>query len=285
MGTWGAMSTSSYGQVFSNKGFPEMNTTPSASPGLLGSPESMNGVNGTSHMVNGTTMSTASSTKAKIFELSSYSSKLETILLELLNDHRDLLEKFDAFRSIYDRDKDEQETALHNLNDRLVAEVDAREASDKSHQEALDRVQGQCGDLVNALDQKLSQTNRDLEDANRKNDEKVKNLRDEMTGKIQQSSNDLQDKMRGEVEAAKEDVSKVLNEKIDAEVDGLKGNLDEMERNVGDLLNKERGDREKGDADLKMALEEEKMLRAQDTEILKFNLNEGMKEIKDSNEA
>ena len=68
-------------------------------------------------------------------------------------------------------------------------------------------------------------------------------------------------------------------------MDGLKGNLDEMERNVNDLMNKEMKEREKLEADMKMALEEEKMLRGQDMGILKFNLNEGIKEIKDSNDA
>ena len=48
-----------------------------------------------------------SSTKAKIFELTSYSSKLETVLLALLKDQQDMLDKFEAFQSVYERDKGE----------------------------------------------------------------------------------------------------------------------------------------------------------------------------------
>merc|ERR1719414_2280385 len=81
---------------------------------------------------------------------------------------------------------------------------------------------------------------------------------------------------------AVDDATAALNDQIDAKVDELKGNLDEMELNVADLINKERSDREKLEADTKMALEEEKMLRGQDVGILKFNLNEGIKEIRDA---
>ena len=83
--------------VFSNKGYPDMNTTPSASPG-----EMNGGVNNGHLNGNGGVMT---STKAKIFELTSYSSKLETVLLALLKDQQDLLDKFESFKTIYDRDK------------------------------------------------------------------------------------------------------------------------------------------------------------------------------------
>ena len=58
-----------------------------------------------------------------------------------------------------------------------------------------------------------------------------------------------------------------------------------MERNTNELLGKEGKERERVEADLKMALEEEKMLRGQDMGILKFNLSEGVKEIKEANDA
>jgi hypothetical protein len=58
--------------------------------------------------------------------------------------------------------------------------------------------------------------------------------------------------------------------------------MDEMEKNVADALENEKTDREKLADDTKMALEEEKMLRAQDIGIIRFNLNEGIKEAQDA---
>ena len=46
--------------------------------------------------------------------------------------------------------------------------------------------------------------------------------------------------------------------------------MDEMEKNVADALESEKSDREKLADDTKMALEEEKMLRAQDIGIIRL---------------
>ena len=97
-----------------------MNTTPSASPGEGG----MNGVNGNHVVTNGDVGGgSLSSTKAKIFELTSYSSKLETVLLALLKDQQDLLDKFESFKTIYDRDKGKHHNEMKNVgngNNRLI---------------------------------------------------------------------------------------------------------------------------------------------------------------------
>ena len=88
-----------------------MNTTPSASPGEMNGGGVSNGhLNGN---VGGGVMT---STKAKIFELTSYSSKLETVLLALLKDQQDLLDKFESFKTIYDRDKGMRYNCLLLIN-------------------------------------------------------------------------------------------------------------------------------------------------------------------------
>lgn len=128
--------------------------TPSASPGMNGHPPPTvngNGVSNGHHLT---------STKAKIFELTSYSSKLETVLLALLKDQQDMLDKFEAFQSVYDRDKDEHEAALHNLNDRLESEVDSRESSNKALEDTIAKTDQQSKDLAASLDRKIDESNK-----------------------------------------------------------------------------------------------------------------------------
>ena len=244
-------------------------TTPSASPGLNGSME-----NGKEH-----------STKARIFELTSYSSKLETVLLALLKDQQDLLEKFEAFRSQYDADKEEHEGVVNALNDRLEGEVNTREAADQSLRDAVNDVAKQNEQDKHELATKIAEANKAIEESNAKGDDKLKDIKDEILKRIDRDKEDTEAKIQRDIDAAKDDLAKELSEKMQINVDELKGNMDEMEKNVADLLNKERSDREKLEADMKMAVEEEKMLRGQDIGILKFNLNEGVKEIKDAVDA
>ena len=109
---------------------------------------------------------------------------------------------------------DEHETALHNLNDRLEAEVDGRQASHKALEEAVEKVGQQSTDLVNGLEQKLADTDRSIEETARQTDEKMKNLRDELSGKLQQSANDMEEKMTRQIEAGKDEVTKALADKV-----------------------------------------------------------------------
>ncbi len=61
----------------------------------------------------------------------------------------------------------------------------------------------------------------------------------------------------------------------------LKENLSNMDGDVSEALQQGQKDIEKLAADLKMGLEEEKLLRGQDIGILKFNINEGLKDVKE----
>jgi hypothetical protein len=54
-----------------------------------------------------------------------------------------------------------------------------------------------------------------------------------------------------------------------------------MDGDVSEALQQGQKDIEKLAADLKMGLEEEKLLRGQDIGILKFNINEGLKDVKE----
>ena len=55
----------------------------------------------------------------------------------------------------------------------------------------------------------------------------------------------------------------------------LKNNLEESIKHLDEINEELNQDLDKLENDLKMGLEEEKMLRGQDIGILKFNLNEG----------
>ena len=67
-----------------------------------------------------------------------------------------------------------------------------------------------------------------------------------------------------------ENLSNQIGEKLDNKLIDVKLGMDEMEKNVADALENEKADREKLAGDTKMALEEEKMLRAQDIGIIRL---------------
>ena len=68
------------------------------------------------------------------------------------------------------------------------------------------------------------------------------------------------------------------------ELTKFKGDTEESLKHLEEITEEHNQDLDKLENDLKMGLEEEKMLRGQDMGILKFNLNEGMNEIKDGQE-
>ena len=91
--------------------------------------------------------------------------------------------------------------------------MDTRQASHKALEDAIEKVGQQSNDLANGLEQKVADTNKAVEESARQSDEKMKNLRDEMSGKLQQSANDLEQKMARDIEAGKDEVTKALTDK------------------------------------------------------------------------
>ena len=73
-------------------------------------------------------------------------------------------------------------------------------------------------------------------------------------------------------------------ESLKKDLTEFKNNTEESLKHLEEITEEHNQDLDKLENDLKMGLEEEKMLRGQDMGILKFNLNEGMKEIKEGQE-
>ena len=120
------------------------------------------------------------------------------------------------------------------------------------------------------LEGKLNDMKTENEEEKLEMEQKILNVKDDLGKKIVKSSDDLCAAFNTKLEDSVNSLNAAMDEKIDTKLIDIKTNLDEMEKNVIDALESEKGDREKMADDTKMAFEEEKMLRAQDIGIIRL---------------
>ena len=120
------------------------------------------------------------------------------------------------------------------------------------------------------LDGKFDEIKANEEDAKEALSQGLSKLEDKLGKKILDSTNDLSLKYDEKLDKNLENLSNQIGEKLDNKLIDVKLGMDEMEKNVADALENEKADREKLAGDTKMALEEEKMLRAQDIGIIRL---------------
>ena len=128
----------------------------------------------------------------------------------------------------------------------------------------------QLEENVIQLDGKIDQIKADSDDAKEAMNQGLSDLEDKLGKKILDSTNDLSSKYDEKLDKNLANLSNQIEEKLDNKLLDLKSGIDEMEKNVADALENEKADREKLAGDTKMALEEEKMLRAQDIGIIRL---------------
>jgi hypothetical protein len=129
---------------------------------------------------------------------------------------------------------------------------------------------------------------------------KLSQLEQNVNNDMSKLSGEL-DKKICEVQVAQDKANDDLNEGFEAEIQDIKQDMEalEIKVNVGQLMedmeetvkhleeiNEDQNkDLDRLEKDLKMGLEEEKMLRGQDIGLIKFNLNEGIGEMKEALEG
>ena len=128
----------------------------------------------------------------------------------------------------------------------------------------------QIEESASQLDGRISEIKTENEEVKGIMSQGLANVKDELGRKIQESANDLSSKYDEKLDNNTQNICNIIDEKIDHKLVDIKMGMDEMEKNVADALENEKTDREKLADDTKMALEEEKMLRAQDIGIIRL---------------
>ena len=128
----------------------------------------------------------------------------------------------------------------------------------------------QIEDSANQLDSRIGEIKAENEEEKGKINQSLANIKDELVRKIQDSADDLSSKYDEKLDKKTQYLCNLIDEKVDNKLMDIKMGMDEMEKNVADALESEKADREKLAGDTKMALEEEKMLRAQDIGIIRL---------------
>lgn len=125
-------------------------------------------------------------------------------------------------------------------------------------------------DSASQLDGKINEIKAEAEDTQAAIKQGLANIKDELGRKILDSANDLSSKYDEKLDKSAQTISNQIDQKLENKFLDVKMGMDEMEKNVADALETEKSDREKLADDTKMALEEEKMLRAQDIGIIRL---------------
>ena len=128
----------------------------------------------------------------------------------------------------------------------------------------------QIEDSTNQLEGKLDEIKTENDEEKGRTNQNFINVRDELGRKIKESADNLSSKCDEKLEQNTQGLSDLIDGKIENLLTGIKTDMDEMEKNVADALENEKLNREKLGDDTKMALEEEKMLRAQDIGIIRL---------------
>lgn len=128
----------------------------------------------------------------------------------------------------------------------------------------------QLEESASQIDGKINKVKSEAEEAKEAIRQGLANIKDELGRKILESANDLSSKYDEKLDKSAETLSNQIEEKLENKLLDVKMGMDEMEKNVADALETEKSDREKLADDTKMALEEEKMLRAQDIGIIRL---------------
>jgi hypothetical protein len=214
-------------------------------------------------------------TKSLIHQMTGFSGTLETVLLSLLH-NQDILEKSMASY------KHDCKQAVDQVQQVVQQENQSREAAGKELKDLLtDGLQKVTGDLEGKVDGLKAEIS-ELGEEQSTNQKAV-------CGNIDRLTNTLNDK----IDANLAEVAKLVNgesERICARAgkaeSDFKDELSSLKTEVAniesDIVAKAQGgsdDQLRQMSEIKMAIEEEKMLRGQDNEILKLNLQQGVTDL------
>ena len=125
-------------------------------------------------------------------------------------------------------------------------------------------------DNTNQLEGKLVDMKTENDEEKGKINQNFINIRDELGSKINASADNLASKYDEKLEQNAQGLRDLIDGKLEGQLTEVKTVMDEIEKNVADALENEKSQREKLGDDTKMALEEEKMLRAQDIGIIRL---------------
>merc|ERR1719367_512957 len=96
-------------------------------------------------------------TRSKILGITSYSNKLEEILLALLQQQQADKERMDGINKRIDEEKSEREKGLNSLSDKISTEIRDREEVNEAVTDALQELSRQLEDSVLQLDGKFDE--------------------------------------------------------------------------------------------------------------------------------
>ena len=209
-------------------------------------------------------------TKGRILELTSYSSRLEEVLLALLKDQQ-------VLRDRICKERRERVRQVKDLEKKLDKEIGERVESDNC---LAENFATKLDEVTENFDKKFEDLKEQKEKEKEVFVEKTEEIKEELIEKIDNCENVLTEKI-AETEKSFNVAAAKLEAKIEESVAELKENLSSIDGDISEVLQQGQKDIEKLAADLKMGLEEEKLLRGQDIGILKFNITEGLKDAKD----
>ncbi|CAB4065285.1 FGFR1 [Lepeophtheirus salmonis] len=162
------------------------------------------------------------------------------------------------------------ENAVDQLNDKLIDGIN----------ELKDSVEDKNNTLNNIIQEEKSDRQLMDEELNKKLEDLQKNFEESSQGSKQQLDEleaAIDKKIDTEVSGIKSDIS-ILGSKLDFGLTGVDKKIEELDAKVDQAMAEVRDNLDAKANELKMSLDEEKLLRAQDIEIAKNNLTEKMKQ-------